>query len=268
MRVCYFGTYDRDYPRNRILIDGLRSNGVEVIECHKALWAGTSDKVARASGGWRSPRFLAQFAGTYAALIRQLWALRGQFDVLVLGYAGLLDVYPARLLASVLRVPLVWDAYMSVHLISSERKIGRLSPMTLSLIKRAEKLSCQLADGLVIETKASAEYFEQTYGIAASRFCAIPTGADDRIFFPRPGPRADNRFRVLYYGSYIPQHGVQTIVEAANLLRDHADIMFEFIGKGPDRQAAIDLAEGYGLAERCVRGVDREARSAAAHRTR
>ena len=34
MTICYFGNYLKDYPRNQILIKGLRLNGVKVIECH------------------------------------------------------------------------------------------------------------------------------------------------------------------------------------------------------------------------------------------
>ena len=32
VRVCYFGTYtmEEGYPRNRVIIEGLRRNGVEV----------------------------------------------------------------------------------------------------------------------------------------------------------------------------------------------------------------------------------------------
>lgn len=31
MKVYYSGTYDRDYIRNRVIIKGLRANGVEVV---------------------------------------------------------------------------------------------------------------------------------------------------------------------------------------------------------------------------------------------
>ena len=53
MRVCYFGTYRVRYSRNQIMIEGLRRNGVEVIECHEELWRGIEDRVEVASGGWK-----------------------------------------------------------------------------------------------------------------------------------------------------------------------------------------------------------------------
>src|SRR6266404_7464794 len=52
LRVCYFGAYDREYVRNVVLINGLRRNGVEVVECHDA----------HAVKPWRLPRLVAKYA--------------------------------------------------------------------------------------------------------------------------------------------------------------------------------------------------------------
>jgi hypothetical protein len=32
LTVAYFGTYEPGYPRNRVLVDGLRQAGAEVLE--------------------------------------------------------------------------------------------------------------------------------------------------------------------------------------------------------------------------------------------
>jgi hypothetical protein len=34
MRICYFGSYDPQYPRNKIIREGLALNEVEVLECN------------------------------------------------------------------------------------------------------------------------------------------------------------------------------------------------------------------------------------------
>ena len=31
MRICYFGTYERSYPRNKVVIDALRTAGAAFI---------------------------------------------------------------------------------------------------------------------------------------------------------------------------------------------------------------------------------------------
>ena len=33
MKICYFGDYDSDYSRNRVIIKGLKENNVAVFEC-------------------------------------------------------------------------------------------------------------------------------------------------------------------------------------------------------------------------------------------
>jgi len=48
---------------------------------------------------------------------------------------------------------------------------------------------------------------------------------------------------VIYYGTYIPNHGVETIVQAAKLLETDANIEFEMIGSGPDEPKARQTAE-------------------------
>ena len=50
MKICYWGTYDRAYPRNLTVIAGLRENGAVVTECHAALWKSSGDKLAKSDG--------------------------------------------------------------------------------------------------------------------------------------------------------------------------------------------------------------------------
>ena len=55
LRVEWVGTYERDYPRTRVLVEGLRAHGVEVTEHHRPVWERTRHK----AGGFLSPRGLA-----------------------------------------------------------------------------------------------------------------------------------------------------------------------------------------------------------------
>ena len=240
LRVCYFGTYRSEYSRNRILMEGLRRNGVEVIECHATLWQGIEDRVETVESGWKHPRFWLRIIGVYIALLRRYWQIGGAYDVLVVGYPGQLDVFLARLLSWLHRKPLAWDIFMSIYLIALERGLDASSQWGVGLLRRLEWLACRLPDQLIIDTAAYAAWFAETHGVPAARFHLIPTGADDRIFFPvPPSSNKSGKFTVLYYGTFIPNHGVRTIVEAAALLADDLSIRFELIGDGPDRPAAM-----------------------------
>jgi glycosyltransferase involved in cell wall biosynthesis len=68
-------------------------------------------------------------------------------------------------------------------------------------------------------------------------------GAESEHFQPRPvsplptedGASDDAQFRVLFYGQFIPLHGIATIVMAARLTRDEP-ILWQIIGEGQESQ--------------------------------
>lgn len=250
LRVCYFGAYRATYSRNRIMIEGLRRNDVHVVECHEALWAGIEDRVQAVSGGWKKPAFWLRVLRTYTRLLRKYWPLRNQYDVLVVGYPGQFDVYLARLLSWWARKPLVWDIFMSIYLIALERGLDQRSRFTINLLRIVERWACRLPNRLILDTAEYVTWFGETHGVPAEHFRLTPTGADSSRFHPLPTAApcaASRRCTVLYYGSYIPNHGVAAIVEAARLLAGESEIRFEMIGQGPDRQHAQEQATQSGL---------------------
>lgn len=98
------------------------------------------------------------------------------------------------------------------------------------------------------------------YELDSSRFRLVPTGADDRIFQPTKVDRCgDGFFRVLYYGTFIPNHGVEYIIETARILQKEPSICFELIGEGLTKTHAMALAREYGLTNvRFVNWIDKE----------
>lgn len=247
MRVCYFGTYRGRYSRNAIMIESLRRNGVEVVECHQELWTDVEDRVRAASGGWRRPAFWARVLRTYARLLKQYRTI-GPYDILLVGYPGQFDVFLARLLSWRRRRPLVWDVFMSIYLIAVERGLAERSPLTIRALRWLERRACRLPDRLILDTAEYVAWFGRVHGVPPARFGLVPTGADSRIYRPMPCPRAaDGSLRVVYYGTFIPNHGVEHIVEAARLLSAQPAIRFRLIGDGPERPKAQELAQRYGL---------------------
>jgi len=52
---------------------------------------------------------------------------------------------------------------------------------------------------------------------------------------------------VLYSGNQGRCHDVVTVMAAALLLRQHPDVLFLFIGKGPQHQRLLELAHDWAL---------------------
>lgn len=125
---------------------------------------------------------------------------------------------------------------MSVYLIALERGLDKKSPSTIRLLRWLEKTASRLPDLLILDTADYVCWFEATHGISSQKFKLVPTGADDRFFKPStPEKLHPGRFQVLYYGTFIPNHGVEYIIESAQLLSDNIKIHFELIGDGPEK---------------------------------
>ena len=243
LRICYFGTYRSAYSRNRNMIASLRLAGIEVIECHSALWHGIDDRVEAASGGWMRPRFFLRLLKVYLHLFWQHRKIQ-DYDILMVGYPGQLDVFLARFLSWTRRKPLVWDVFMSIYLIALERGLQERSPVTINGLRKIEKLAIHRPDLLIQDTQAYVYWLSATYDLEPGKFRLVPTGADDRNFFPMDADRPPTEeFRVLYYGSYIPNHGVGNIAQAAVALGEEKQIKFTMIGAGPDKKAAQEFVE-------------------------
>ncbi len=247
LHVCYFGTYRAGYSRNQILIEGLRRNGIMVTECHQPLWRGIEDRIKAIGGGWSSPKFLGRVIRTYFRLMAD-YSKIPDYDLLMVGYPGQFDIFLARILSWLKGRPLGWDVFMSIYLIALERGLGKKHPRMLKVLRRIEAWALRVPHLLVIDTRDYALWMQDTHGIKADRFSLVPTGADDRVFHRRPNfPQKDRSFLVLYYGTFIPNHGVEFIMEAAYLLKEQEGLRFEFIGDGPDRPKVWEQAQKYRL---------------------
>jgi glycosyltransferase involved in cell wall biosynthesis len=247
LRVCFFGTYRAEYTRNQVMIARLRSAGIQVSECHEQLWRDEQDRVQAASGGWQNIAFLWRALRVYMCLLRK-YNKAGAYDVMLVGYPGHFDIPLARLLTWLRGKPLVWDILMSLYLIASERRLDQKSRLTVRGLRWIEKIACRLPELLIMDTQVYRDWFSQNYAISHSKFRFIPLGADDRFFQPAQAERSEkDDILVIYYGTFIPNHGVPYIVEAARILRDHPNIHFEFIGAGPDRDEIRAQVQQYNL---------------------
>lgn len=247
MKVCYFGTYRASYVRNVVMIERLRRVGVEVIECHETLWHGIDDRINIATGGWINPTF-------WRRLIKAYWQLTIRYlnlqdhEIVVVGYPGQLDVYLARVLSWIRRKPLVWDICTSSYLVAKERGLDEKSKLSISLLRIIEYFACRLPNLLIHITYDYILWYGKTFAVPENRFKIVPIGADDRIFCPKNFiKRKESIYQVLYFGTYIPNHRVETIIEAANQLKGCPKIHFLMIGTGPDENKCRELKESYRL---------------------
>lgn len=210
MRVMWLGTYDRDYPRPRVLIEGLRERGVDVVEHHRPVWGGGRDRTR----GLRPLPLAAsalRFAGAWAGLA-VAGAREAPVDAVVAGYLAQPDALPAWCVARAKRVPLVVDMMISLaDTLGGDRAMaGRLAAAGLAGIDR---MSLRLADLVLADTAAGADWLSERFGVPRARIAVVPVGAEPGRFPRVPEPQGAPH--ALFYGKLAPLHGVATVLEAA-----------------------------------------------------
>jgi glycosyltransferase involved in cell wall biosynthesis len=216
VRVLYFGTYDRAYPRNAQVISCLRGAGVEVVEHHASVWEG------------RQETWSAGLASAVRVALSELRLFRRPkgFDALIVGYPGHFDFPVARWAAR--GRPIVFNPLVSLAdtLVDDRGRFrpGSLAARTLEVVDRRAFRS---ADLVVADTETHADFLARLTGVPRTRFDVCLVGAEERIF--QPVWTGGEPFTVLFVGKLIPLHGLETILAAAELA---PELRFRVVGSG------------------------------------
>lgn len=218
MTIVYFGDFDPDYPRQKILIRGLKLNGAKILICNS-----------------RKKGF---------AKYKELWAIHNQlprYDILLVGHSDNHLMAPfARLIS---RRPIVWDCFYSIYdNWVHDRKL--VNPYGLKAIYYwlTDWLSFLSANLILSDTQSNIGYFVKTFCVSPKKCLRILIGADDSIMFPQEKTVSD-KFIVEFHGSYGPVQGLEYIVRAAKLLENETDIHFQILGSGQDSKKIKALAD-------------------------
>jgi glycosyltransferase involved in cell wall biosynthesis len=222
MRALYFGTYERDYPRNAQVISCLRGAGVAVREHHAGVWEGRRDSFRAGLGS---------AARLAAAELRLLRRPTEPFDVLLVGYPGHFDLPAARRAAG--SRPVVFNPLVSLaDTFVADR--GRFKPGSLAAraLAAVDRKALRLAAVVVADTRANADHLAEAAGLDPERVRVCFVGAEERLFRPGWSPREP--FTCLFVGKLIPLHGVETILAAA---RAAPEIPLRLVGSGQLEEA-------------------------------
>jgi glycosyltransferase involved in cell wall biosynthesis len=247
MRFVFFGGYDSAYPRSAVFRRGLKLVGAEVHEC----------RVRAKFKAWaRYPLLLFSWGRLRAG---HRTAPRRHSDYLFVPEFCQKDVPLARLLSWLTSTKLIFDPLASRYetkIMDWKRKPAD-SPAAWWNLK-IDELAFRLADLVLADTAAHKNYYCRQYGVKPGKVEILPLGYDDELF--KPGNIAGGvfglsakhsrtvaetgagDFRLLFFGSFLPLHGVDVIIAAANIVADRdSGVRFQLIGSGqtlPDIKTA------------------------------
>jgi len=225
--VCHFGISNPQYSRNRIILKGLRQNGVEVVECN-----------AHSRYLYRPPLPQLIYVKRHIQLIEKHAKLH--YDVLLTSYVGQLVMPLAKLMTS---RPIVLDAFLGIHEMFIDHEPEASDSYRAKAWYYLDMYSFRSANSILTDTKEHINYFHEQFGINRNKFRRVFAGSDDAIFFPRSVNRVNDNFLVMFWGTFIPLQGVQFIIRAAKLLQNQKDVVFKIIGSGRTFDLAKNLSE-------------------------
>ncbi len=207
--VAHLGHHDPDYARNRIMAKCLRRAGATVVEVVD------------------ERRFLFRTPALVSRCVRQ------PIDVVLVGFPSHSDVPAAGALGMVRQVPVVFDPLVSLYEMAVEdRRTATSGDLRSRRYIFQDRLGCRLSDLILLDTEAHISYFVDRFGVPRHKLRRIWVGSDDDVMFPRKRT-GDERFRVLFYGSFIPLHGLEHILAAAALLETAGEeVDFTIVGTG------------------------------------
>jgi glycosyltransferase involved in cell wall biosynthesis len=214
VRVFQYGVHDASYPRNarvRRYLDSL--DGVEV------------STALRARSGGRLRRALDD--------LRALWRGAQRADVVLLSEFRLTHAPLVKAVAAFVGARTVVDGFVGLHE-TAVGDWGRLAPRSFRARRLAlhDRLAVRSADLYLIDTEVRAEAIRRTHPGAA--VLALPVGAPSwAAHRPHPGEVDPTRpVHFLYYGNYIPLHGLDLVVDAFSALDPAVDFRVTFLGDG------------------------------------
>lgn len=208
--ICYVLAYrNPGYVRTISLLNALRAdryNVIEVINTHTG------------------PR-------RYLEVLRRLAIVRRRSrpDIYVLGFRGHEIFWPVR--AMTLGRPLVFDCLVSPsESMVSEGKLGALGRVAGRVLRPIERLMMHASSAVLTDTEDHRQLLTQRFALPPSKVLPVPIGA----IAPENVVRAPSTdFRLLFYATMIPLHGIDVVRRAINAL-DQDRVTWRIIGGSAD----------------------------------
>lgn len=200
MKVLVCGFFLEGYPRYETLFLALKQLPIQIFD----------RKVLKTMSKWQTIKYALSLIKE-AKNVDQVFIFPGNY-LLVL----LLGIFKPWHKASI-----TFDLLISAFL--KKKTIGNYL-IEWSCSRFADKLLCVTSEYL--------RFYKDTYNIPERKLFVITDVVQDIWITHRKIPtRARGRKRVIYWGTYLPHHGIDYLISAASVLQD---VEFIFCGKAPE----------------------------------
>ena len=210
-------------------------NGVKIKRC-SLVGRGSSTLMMGINYLWFA------FFGSLKALF-----MKKDFDIVyVFQISPITMAWPAILVKKIKKIPLIihcldqWPISVTVGPIKKESFIYKI-------LYKISRWTYNMADTITLSSKSFEKYFINELKISKKdkKLIYYPSYAES--CYENIEQRENRIFDLVFAGNIGPAQSVETIVEAANILKDDKDILFHIVGDGLSRNACEEKAKEYGL---------------------
>lgn len=250
-RLCIFGCFDDTelYPRNRTLIDALSANFATSFEVRPSNQSTDIKKHRKKTSLMGMLHALCFSLSGFWSLAKQARIVRSA-DTIFIPYPAYLDLLFLKCILLFGPKPiLIIDAFLCLHdTLVNDRKMLNSDSISARFVSKFEAYTLKSADLIFIDTEQQREYLLKSYELTPSKMVTTPVGIDETVWTPLDTLPLEDKFRLLFWGTFIPLHGIDTIIRSAQILRDtNPEIEIKLIGDGQtadaiaERIAALEL---------------------------
>ena len=138
------------------------------------------------------------------------------------------------------KIPFILDLHENrpeiMKMYAHVRKFPGSLIISINLWLEYQKEYVKLADKIILITNEAKEHYISTYDAEPSKIMVVPNYVDlsltnefsiDKVILNK----YENKFVIIYFGDTGLRRGTATIIQAANLLKEHKDIHFLIIGR-------------------------------------
>ncbi len=222
MKLCYLNITRDTPPRDAVYLNGLGENGVEIVE--------RLDD----SSSWKK----------FLNLFKKHWAIGKNYDFVWVGYTAHILVPFARLIS---RKKIIFNALGSLYegIVVSRGLGSPFSPRSI-YCWLIDFLAFHCASLSLVESNEQKKYIAKKFLVNEKKLLRAWTGADEKIFYYDPGIKKLPAYTVLFRGGFLPESGIEYVLEAAKIL-EKEDVKFRIIGWGMLEGMVEEMIKRLGL---------------------
>ena len=237
LRLIACGSFIEGYPRYDTLWQALSRLGLQqLIDLREKITVGSEelDRLRAEQNKGALRRIPGEIRSAFRLLRNAVsvtrTARRGKTDIIFVFPANFFLTICLGILKVFHGARVYFDLYTSAYSAARTHTPTRLRIVRAYIL---EFLSSLFADRLICLTPEYARYYRKLYKMRADKFSVIPDGVQD-IWLEEPAHTKQgvhHAKRVIYWGNYLAQHGLEMILDAAEQLKDE-NIEFILCGRG------------------------------------